>query len=99
MSTYFSPAAALRFQYVGQITNFTSQCALSSTSYQVTSTAAGLDTMPYFTVDLGSVYQISNVTIFNRADCCQNQFSQFQILVRPNHCSASRPPGILTASF
>lgn len=82
-NAFNDPDAALRFQSVSQITTYATQCALSNTSFQVFSTDfSANDTMPYVTIDLGAAYNISSLTIFNRADCCQDRFSQFQILVR-----------------
>lgn len=36
-------------------------------------------TNPWWNVDLGDVYKISSITIFNRQDCCSNRLANFKI--------------------
>ena len=74
----FSPSTLLRFQNVGQITNYPAQCNLGIGGGMVSSCT---DTMPSVTIDLGASTALTSVTIFNRADCCQSRFAQFQILL------------------
>ena len=78
---WVSPAAALRFNSTGQITNYATQCAFNGNAFGIFHSSCS-DSMPSFTIDLGAWYKISGVTLYTRSDCCQNRMSQFQILAR-----------------
>lgn len=43
--------------------------------------SSGTDTNPYWMVDLGSPYAISNVVLFNRTDCCDNWLTNYTVRV------------------
>ncbi len=55
----------------------------------VTSTACNINSanecqgsyQPYWRVDLGAVYDIDEIQIWNRTDCCQERLSNFKIMV------------------
>ncbi len=42
------------------------------------------DANAWWEIDLGNVSQITNIQVFNRADCCQNRLQQFHVLVSNN---------------
>ncbi|MGH9360342.1 MAG: discoidin domain-containing protein, partial [Thermoanaerobaculia bacterium] len=46
----------------------------------ITHTAAG-DPQPYWQVDLGAVYSVGRVALWNRLDCCSHRLSNFRLLV------------------
>ncbi len=42
------------------------------------------DANAWWEIDLGSLSQITNIQVFNRADCCQNRLQRFHVLVSNN---------------
>lgn len=49
---------------------------------------------PYWQVDLGGVYDISSIRIWNRTDCCRERLNGFYILVSEAPITSSNPdPG------
>lgn len=51
--------------------------------------SAGGTANPWWEVDLGKVYRITKVVIYNRTDCCQNRLDSFQIMVRASNNTTS----------
>lgn len=49
-----------------------------------TSTHTGLDTAPYWEVDLGKEYNIERIEIFNRKGCCGEYCYQFSKIIDLN---------------
>ncbi len=43
-------------------------------------THTNLDNQPWWQVDLGAAYDISEIKIFNRTDCCKERLNQFRII-------------------
>ncbi len=43
-----------------------------------------LETKPWWQVDLGSMYSLENIVIWNRTDCCQDRLSNFHVSVMDN---------------
>ena len=52
------------------------------TSKSVTHTNGNGTKNPWWTVDLGQVYDISEVQIWNRTDCCKNRLNNMKILIK-----------------
>ena len=68
----------------GGVVAFSSSADVS-TAASFTYHSTGTDAMPWITIDLGAQFTLSAVQIWNRWDCCWNQFMwQFQILVGNN---------------
>jgi hypothetical protein len=51
-------------------------------SGSVTHTKSEGEKNPWWTVDLGEVYEISKIRIWNRTDCCAERLDNFKILVK-----------------
>ena len=51
-------------------------------SGSVTHTNGQGENNPWWTVDLGEVYEISKIRIWNRTDCCAERLDNFKILVK-----------------
>jgi hypothetical protein len=62
-------------------------------SGSVTHTKSEGEKNPWWTVDLGEVYEISKIRIWNRTDCCAERLDNFKILVK------SQPSGESWRSF
>jgi hypothetical protein len=52
--------------------------------------------LPWFQLDLGTVDQISSVTISNRPDCCQDRLANFYLLVSDVELAANDLPTLLS---
>ena len=79
------PGVMLRFENAVQITNYTMQCSCAGGHCDGAPAAVMhsgcFDTMPSVTIDMGAPTAVSSVAIYNRADCCQDRFAQFRILL------------------
>ncbi|MEZ4771981.1 MAG: discoidin domain-containing protein [Bacteroidia bacterium] len=66
-------------------------------SASVTHTVGAGQANPWWEVDLGAVYDIEKIEIWNRTDCCAERLSNMQILIKQSASDAGQP--FLTQSF
>ncbi|MBC6993354.1 RICIN domain-containing protein [Neolewinella lacunae] len=63
----------------------------------VTHTSSAGQNNPWWTVDLGDIYEISRIRIWNRTDCCAERLDNFKVLVK-NHPSGDPWRGFVSGT-
>jgi hypothetical protein len=67
--------------------SYATVCAFGGQSYPASTSGAygsildGSDTFPWFQVDLGSRYTVTDVQLWSRADCCQTRMGRLSVFV------------------